>query len=193
MIDKNTLGKLFVISGPSGVGKGTIVSEILQRRKDVVLSISYTSRVPRQNEQHGRDYYFVSRAEFEAMITRKEFLEYAEVHGNYYGTSLKRLNELTMSGKNVLFEVDVQGGLALKKLRPDIVSIFIMAPSHEELKSRIHKRGSETPETLQRRMQTMQSEMKNAEAYDYQVINDVLPVAVTEVLKIMDTTIGKDA
>lgn len=178
-------GRLFVISGPSGVGKGTIIQEIIKNNPDFVLSVSYCSRPPRQGEKDGSDYCFVSREQFKEMITAEKFLEHAEVHGNFYGTAQAKIEELLRSGKNVIFEVDVQGGLALKKILPQLTSIFIMPPTQEELLKRIHKRGSETAETLKRRLETMKKELAEAAKYDHQVINDQLTTAVTNVLKIM--------
>jgi guanylate kinase len=181
-------GLYFVISGPSGVGKGTIVQLLMQRRNDLALSISYTSRPPRAGERHGVEYYFVTREEFEAMINAQEFLEYALVHGNYYGTSKRKLQELTHQGKQVVFEVDVQGGLSLKKVKPDIVSIFLLPPSEEELVQRIKKRGSETAETLAKRLQTMRTELAKAPLYDNAVVNNDLEIAYQDIVRIIETT-----
>lgn len=181
-------GLYFVISGPSGVGKGTIVRMLMERRNDLALSISYTTRQPRSGECDGVEYYFVTKDAFETMIERQDFLEYALVHGNYYGTSKSRLQELTAHGKKVLFEVDVQGGLLLKKAKPDIVSIFLLPPSDSELVVRINKRGSETPETLVKRMQTMQIELTKARLYDHTVVNDDLETAYQDVVQIIETT-----
>lgn len=181
-------GLYFVISGPSGVGKGTIVRMLMERRNDLALSISYTTRQPRSGESDGVEYYFVTKEVFEAMIERQEFLEYALVHGNYYGTSKKKLQDLASQGKKVIFEVDVQGGLLLKKAKPDIVSIFLMPPSEAELIERINKRGSETKETLAKRLQTMQTELTKARLYDHIVVNDDLEIAYQDVVRIIETT-----
>lgn len=179
-------GLYFVISGPSGVGKGTIVRLLMERRNDLALSISYTTRQPRSGERNGVEYYFVTKEEFSAMIDRQAFLEYALVHGNYYGTSKEKLQELTSQGKKVLFEVDVQGGLLLKKAKPDIVSIFLLPPSEAELVERIRKRGSETAETLAKRLQTMQTELTKASLYDHTVVNDDLEKAYQDVVRIIE-------
>lgn len=184
-------GKLFVISGPSGVGKGAVIQGVLRLREDTMLSISYTSRLPRAGEIDGVDYYFVSRDAFAQMIARDEFLEHAQVHRNYYGTSRLQLQKLLGLGKNILFEVDVQGGVNLKKVFPDLRSIFILPPSEEELIKRISNRGSETPETLNLRLETMRLEMKLAGAYDYQILNENLNVCIGEVNKIIDREIKK--
>ena len=179
-------GKLFVISGPSGVGKGAVIQSLLQRRADIALSVSYTSRAPRAGEIDGVNYYFVSKDTFAAMIARGEFLEYALVHRNYYGTSRLKLQELLNSGKAVLFEVDVQGGVNLKKVFPDLRSVFILPPSEAELVKRINNRGSETPESLDVRLETMRGEMSRAQQYDYRVLNADLNDCIAEINKIID-------
>ncbi len=179
-------GRLFVISGPSGVGKGAIVEGILARDKSIAVSISYTSRTPRANEKDKINYYFVSREKFLEMVSRNKFEEYAEVHGNYYGTAKETLENLLASGKKIVFEVDIQGGLSLKKVIPEVVTIFILPPSHDEIIRRINKRGSENAETLQKRLETMQKEMTQAHRYDHQVVNADLDQAVTEVLNIIN-------
>lgn len=120
------------------------------------------------------------------MILKEKFLEYAEVHGNYYGTAAEKIEELIKSGKNVIFEVDVQGGISLKKILPEVTTIFIRPPNTAELVNRINKRGSETPETLARRLETMKSELAQAKFYDYQVVNDKLSDTLREVLEIMN-------
>lgn len=185
MKSANPHGRLFVISGPSGVGKGCIVQEILRQNQNFALSISYSSRTPRNGEIEGKDYYFVSREEFLAMAKAGKFLEYAEVHGNYYGTAKDKIEKILASGKNLIFEVDIQGGISLKKLMPEIKTIFILPPSTKELIRRIEKRGSETQETLQKRLQTMEKEMLFAGKYDYQIINDNLADTVKKVLELM--------
>lgn len=186
MISVNPHGRLFVISGPSGVGKGTIIQEIIKHNPDVVLSVSHCSRLPRQGEKNGVDYCFVSRKKFLEMVNAGKFIEYAEVHGNFYGTAKEKIEELLNSGKNVIFEVDVQGGISLKKILPDLTSIFILPPDQNELLRRIKKRGSETPKTLKRRLETMKKEMAQAANYDHQVVNDNLAATVKNVLKIMN-------
>lgn len=186
MVSVKPHGRLFVISGPSGVGKGTIIQEIIKHHPGFVLSISHCSRAPRSGEKNGIDYCFVSREEFKEMILKEKFLEYAEVHGNYYGTAAEKIEELIKSGKNVIFEVDVQGGISLKKILPEVTTIFIRPPNTAELVNRINKRGSETPETLARRLETMKSELAQAKFYDYQVVNDKLSDTLREVLEIMN-------
>ena len=187
---ENKQGKLFVISGPSGVGKGTLIQEILRKRSDLTVSVSYTSRTPRAEETDGTDYYFVTRQVFEEMIARDEFVEYAQVHRNYYGTSRNKLQELLKEGRNVLFELDVQGGLNLKEKFAAVCLIFILPPNEEELIRRINKRGSETPETLQTRLETARRELKIAGSYDYRITNEDLNSCIDEINKIIDKEIG---
>ncbi|MDR1322803.1 MAG: guanylate kinase [Candidatus Margulisbacteria bacterium] len=176
---------LFVISGPSGVGKGTVIQEILRHRQDLSVSISYTSRAPRAGETDGLSYFFVSRAVFEQMIAAGEFLEHAEVHRNYYGTSRTQVRKMLDSGRNVLFEVDVQGGINLRRQFKELRSIFILPPGEAELIERIKNRGTETPETLRLRLETMRGEMLKAGEYDYQVVNNKLDACVEKINKII--------
>jgi len=183
-------GRLFVISGPSGVGKGTLIQKILGVRSDLAVSVSYTSREPRSDETDGVGYYFVTRAIFEEMIARDEFIEYAQVHRNYYGTSRSKLQELLAAGRNVLFELDVQGGLNLAKQFAGVRLIFVLPPNEDELINRINNRGSETPETLSIRLETARSELTVANSYDYQVVNQDLDDCINEINKIIDKEIG---
>lgn len=180
-----SIGKIFVISGPSGVGKGTVIRELLKKVPGCSISISHTTRTPRKEEKNGRDYYFVDRPTFLEMVKRQEFIEYAEVHGNYYGTSKTMLAQLQNSGKNIIFEVDVQGGLNLKKLLPEVISIFILPPSQTELLNRINKRGSETTETMNKRIATMEKELPLAQEYDHQLINDRLEETIAQIAAII--------
>lgn len=185
LIKTASIGKIFVISGPSGVGKGTVIGELLKKVPGCTLSISHTTREPRKEEKNGRDYYFVDKPTFLKMAEHGEFIEYAEVHGNYYGTSRAMLTKLQHCGKNIIFEVDVQGGINLKKVLPQVISIFILPPNQEELLARINKRGSETAETLNKRIATMTKELPLAKEYDHLLINDQLETITTEIADII--------
>ncbi|SHJ43854.1 guanylate kinase [Hathewaya proteolytica DSM 3090] len=173
-------GLLVILSGPSGSGKGTICKELL-KRDDFTLSISATTRNPRNGEINGKSYYFLSREEFMDRIYENEFLEYAEVYGNYYGTPKKMVMDTLNSGMNVLLEIDIQGALNVKDIYKEAVMIFIAPPSMEELKNRIVGRNSETEESLNIRFQSAYEELKYVPQYDYLVKNNNLEDAVADV------------
>lgn len=173
-------GKLFVISGPSGTGKGTICEQLLKNDDKIMLSISMTTRKPRQGEVDGESYFFVSRDEFQDKIANKGFIEYAEVFGNFYGTPKKEVMEALDEGRNVILEIDVQGGIQVKENFDQAVLIFILPPSLEELEDRIRNRGSEVEEEIIRRLSMAQTEIAESEKYDYVVINDDLDQAVAD-------------
>jgi len=168
----NKKGLLIVVSGPSGAGKGTICKEVLSRRNDIFVSTSATTREPREGEVHGVNYYFVTREEFEKNIEEEAFIEYAEVYTNLYGTPKEAVLEKLNKGENILLEIDIQGALQVKKRYPEGVFIFILPPSMKELKSRIIGRGSETPESLERRFSSAFEEIEFVNQYDYYIIND---------------------
>lgn len=176
-------GNLIIISAPSGAGKTTIVNEVLPRLEGVRDSISYTSRTPRAGEEHGRDYYFVSRGEFEAMIARDEFLEWAEVHGNLYGTSRLFVSEVLASGQDVVLTIDVQGAAITRRLFPDAVSVFILPPSYEVLLERLHLRDAGQTDDV--RLQNAATELEQYSDYDYLIVNDELESAVQEFIAII--------
>ncbi|MCG4585895.1 guanylate kinase, partial [Anaerosalibacter bizertensis] len=165
-------GLLVVVSGPSGCGKGTICKELLKRNKDMSISISATTRKPRKGEVDGENYFFLTEEIFKSMINKNEFLEYAHVHGNFYGTPKKFVLEKIENGENVFLEIDVQGALQIKEIYPDGVFIFILPPSMEELKNRIIKRGTESEDDIKRRYKNAFEEVKYIKKYDYLVIND---------------------
>ncbi|MCI8631468.1 MAG: guanylate kinase [Firmicutes bacterium] len=170
-------GKLFVISGPSGVGKGTICSRILEET-GMKFSVSMTTRKPRENEEDGVNYFFVTDEEFQRVVDDGGFLEYAEVYGNRYGTPLAQTLECLEAGLDVMLDIDIQGAQNVKKMYPDGIFIFVLPPSLAELKNRIVMRGSETEETLKVRFGAAIAELKHAREYDYCVVNGDLEEAV---------------
>ena len=173
-------GRLFVISGPSGTGKGTICKELIKDDK-IRLSVSMTTRNPREGEVHGVSYYFATKEEFLQKIDAGGFLEYAEVFGNYYGTPKLEVLELLDEGIDVLLEIDVQGALQIKEVYPEAVLVFILPPSMEELRARLTGRGTETQDVVERRLGEAAKEISFVKQYDYAVINDTLEDAIENV------------
>ena len=180
-----TKGLLLVVSAPSGGGKGTILGELFKRNSNLVLSVSATTRNPRPGEEHGKQYYFVGREEFEEMIRGGKVLEYAEYVGNYYGTPKLPVENWLSQGKDVVLEIEVQGGAQIKRLMPDCVSVFIVPPSMSILEKRLRDRGTENDETVRRRLETARQELTQAKDYDYIVINDRLEDAVDDLQAIL--------
>ena len=176
---------LIVVSGPSCSGKGTICQMLRRELPDLVYSISLTTRHPRPNEKNGVDYIFVSREEFQKHIDAGDFLEWAEVYGNYYGTLRSTVEENLQAGKDVLLELDIQGGQQVKRVFPDAVLIFIMPPSLDELSKRIIGRGTDDEKTINLRLSCAPDELLAAKKYDYVVYNDVIERAVQELLTII--------
>ena len=177
-------GRLFIISGSSGVGKGTLIKEFLKQTDDVFLSVSSTTRKPREGEVHGQNYYFVSKEDFQNSIDNGDFLEWAEFSGNRYGTDKNRVCDMLKLGKNVLLEIEVQGAKQVKQKMPEAILIFILPPSKEELERRLRGRGTETEEAIQKRLQVIEFEAKESEHYDYKVVNDTIERAVAEITDI---------
>ncbi len=178
-------GLLIVVSGPSGAGKGTICKALLKNDENIEISVSATTRKPRTGEIDGINYFFHEKDEFQNMIANSDFLEYAEVYGNYYGTPRKPVEEKLNQGKDVLLEIDIQGALNVKKIFPDGVFIFILPPSMKELKNRIVGRGTETEEAINKRFKSAYDELKYAFKYDYVVINDKVDLAAKKVEAIL--------
>ena len=162
---------VFIISAPSGSGKSTLVARLLARDPRLVFSVSYTTRKPRGAEVNGRDYHFVSREEFEAMLARNEFLEWAEVFGNYYGTHCGVLEEARAQGKDLVLDIDVQGARQLKRKIPDAVSVFILAPSRRILEERLRARSEDRDDVIRRRLRDAAQEIERYSDYDYVLIN----------------------
>lgn len=179
-------GMLIVLSGPSGSGKGTIIKSLLSMREDTVLSISMTTRAPRPGEQDGVHYFFRTREEFEDVIRKDGFLEYAEYNGEYYGTPEAPIRRWLNEGKNVILEIEVQGAEKVMNHRSDLVSVFITIPSFEELERRLRARATETEDKIRRRMATAQMELSRAFRYQYVVLNDEVERAVARINTIIE-------
>ena len=170
---------VFIISAPSGSGKTTLVSRLLASLPGLMFSVSYTTRKPRGDEVDGRSYRFVSRPDFEAMIARGEFLEWAEVFGNYYGTHRGILEEAQAQGRDLVLDIDVQGARQLKRQIPEAVSVFILAPSRQILEHRLRARGEDREDVIERRLRDAAEEIRNYSRYDYVLINRDLDDSVT--------------
>ena len=177
-------GLLIVVSGPSGTGKGTVCSELLSQAQDLAYSISATTRQPRAGEVDGKNYYFMDKADFEKKIAEGGFLEYANVYGNYYGTPLGKIEERLAEGVDILLEIDTQGALSVMDKCPDGLFIFLVPPSLAELERRIRGRGSETEESLQKRMGSARKEIEDGKKYGYGVVNDTVKNAVQRIMAI---------
>lgn len=182
MIKQKKNGNLIIISGTTCAGKGTVIDKLLERNHDLALSISYTSRPIREGEVNGKDYIFVSRDEFEQKIKNGDFLEYAKSHReDYYGTPKKELQEMLNKGKDVILEINVDGAKYVKEMFPEVLLIFIMAPSMEEVKRRIKERGKESPKQIVERFKSAYREINEIPHYNYVVINDKVLNAVDKI------------
>ena len=178
-------GTFFVLSGPSGSGKGTVLKEVLRKSDRIVYSVSATARSPRAGEVDGINYYFKSREEFETLIKADAFIEYTETYGNYYGTLKSEVEKAIENGKNIILEIDPVGARNVRAHYPDAVLMFLVAPDLEVLSSRLSGRGSESAETFKIRHDAALSEMENATLYDYVVVNDFVERAADDILAII--------
>lgn len=177
--------KLFVVSGSSGVGKGTVLKGFLAKNPDFMLSISCTTRAPRAGETDGVNYFFMTKEDFKDCIENDKFLEWAEFAGNFYGTKKKFINQCLVEGKDIILEIDTQGALQVKKQMPEAVLIFICPPSLEDLEKRLRGRHTEEEEAIQKRLEAVKEELSRAENFDYKIVNDDLDNAITELERII--------
>ncbi|MFN7855289.1 MAG: guanylate kinase [Acidovorax sp.] len=171
-------GNLIVVAAPSGAGKSSLVKALLELDSHVHLSISHTTRAPRGQEKHGRDYYFASQSEFDAMIEGEAFVEWAVVHGNRYGTSKKAIEERIAQGSDVILEIDFQGALQIREAFANAILVFILPPSWEELRSRLERRGEDSPEVIEVRLRNAATEMAQVSKFDFVIINELFERAL---------------
>ena len=181
-------GSLFVVAAPSGAGKSTLVNALLANISDIQLSISYTTRAPRPGEENGKQYHFTTVDDFIARKNNNEFLEYAEVHGNFYGTSRILINQFMQAGTDMLLEIDWQGAQQVMSQFPQTVSIFILPPSFEALEQRLNKRGQDSEQTINRRLLAAGGEIAHAPEFEYVIINQEFETALSELVAIVKAT-----
>ena len=187
MENNSRLGNLFVISGPSGAGKGTLLSKVIERIPDAWVSVSATTRNPRPGEEEGVHYYFLDKDHFLELVNHDGFLEWAKVHDNYYGTLKKSVLEHMKAGEQVILEIDVQGALQVRNVIPEAHLVFIEPPSLEELERRLRSRGTESDDVISSRMKTAEVELAQKMEYDIQVVNDDLEQAVNELTAVINS------
>lgn len=178
-------GNLIIVSGPSGAGKSALVGGVLQRVPGLRFSVSYTTRAPRGTEQHGVEYFFVGRPEFEQLISGDSLLEWAEVHGNYYGTSREFVDEILGRGEDVLLDIDVQGAEIVRRKRADSIGVFILPPSYEALRERLLRRSLDPDQVIEKRLKIAGREIRRYTAYDYVIINEDLGSSTRELESII--------
>ena len=178
-------GNLFVVAAPSGAGKSSLVKALLELDARVQPSVSHTTRPPRGQEKHGREYFFTSTAEFDSMVLADAFVEWAHVHGHRYGTSKKAIEDRMMHGADVILEIDWQGALQIKRIFPNAVLIFILPPSWEELRSRLERRGEDTPEVIETRLVNAANELAQAKEFDFVIINELFERALFDLKAIV--------
>lgn len=189
----STRGILFVVSSPSGGGKGTLIQRVLNTVPRLSYSVSYTTRAPRDREVEGREYFFVTPEQFEAMVKAGDFLEWARVHGKLYGTSRQQVSREISEGRDIVLEVDVQGAASVRRLIPDAVTIFILPPSLEVLRARLVARGTDSEEELELRLRNAPEELKNYKAFDYVIINENVERASGQLGSIIDAERARPA
>ena len=178
-------GNLIVVAAPSGAGKSSLVKALLELDSHVHLSVSHTTRAPRGQEKHGRDYYFASQSEFDAMVQSNAFVEWAHVHGNRYGTSKKAIEERIAQGSDVILEIDFQGALQIREAFANAVLVFILPPRWEELRSRLERRGEDTPEVIEVRLKNAAEEMAQVSKFDFVIINELFERALFDLKAIV--------
>lgn len=186
----NKKGKVFVVSAPSGAGKSSLCSYLVKECPFISLSVSYTTRQPRKGEENGKDYFFTDEKKFKESIEKDDFVEWAEVHGNYYGTSREYLVESAENGSDILLEIDVQGAAQIKEKIPEAVLIFILPPSIEELKNRLEKRGTDSEEVIQRRLEAVDFEMSKADMFDHKIVNDDFNKAAEDLVALIKSCVN---
>ena len=185
MSDAARGGNLIIVSGPSGAGKSILASRVLQLVPHLKFSISYTTRAPRGSEQNGVEYFFVSKEEFQSLLRGEELLEWAEVYGNYYGTSRKFIDELLKQGEDVLLDIDVQGASIVRRKRPDAVGVFILPPSYQVLRDRLMGRSLDAGFVIEKRLKIACKEIRNYKNYDYLIVNEELNSSTLELQSII--------